>query len=69
MPQEIRTYAVEGMTCDHCRAAVEAEVGAVPGVIRATADPASGALTVAGVAIDDRAIAAAVVEAGYEVAP
>ena len=26
------TYAVRGMTCEHCRAAVREEVGAIPGV-------------------------------------
>jgi len=28
----IATYAVSGMTCDHCVAAVKKEVSAVPGV-------------------------------------
>jgi copper chaperone CopZ len=61
---------VTGMTCGHCVAAVEAEVGAVPGVVRATADLGSGRLEVIGdAAVDPAAVKAAVEEAGYEVAP
>ena len=36
-----RSYVVEGMTCQHCTAAVEEEVGAVPGVVAVTADLAT----------------------------
>lgn len=61
------TYAVTGMTCDHCRQAVEAEVGGVPGVITVTADVAAGVVRVEGGA-DTAAVRAAIVVAGYEVA-
>ncbi len=61
------TYAVTGMTCDHCRRAVEAEVGGVSGVITVTADVATGAVRVEGVA-DAAAVRAAIVVAGFEVA-
>lgn len=32
------TYRVEGMSCAHCKAAVEDELGKLPGVERADAD-------------------------------
>lgn len=62
-----RVYEVSGMTCGHCRQAVAEEVGAVAGVAGVEVDLASGRVTVRGEAIDDRAVAAAVEEAGYEV--
>lgn len=58
-------YAVEGMTCAHCTAAVAEEVGAVPGVVDVQVDLASGALRVRGEDVDPAAVAAAVAEAGY----
>ena len=62
------TYAVTGMTCDHCVRAVEAEVGQLPGVASVSADLASGVLTVRSeTAVDAAAVRAAVEEAGYEV--
>ena len=63
------TYAVEGMTCDHCVRAVSAEVAKVSGVTGVDVDLATGALTVASEGpLDDDAVRAAVEEAGYEVA-
>jgi copper chaperone CopZ len=62
-----RTYVVEGMTCGHCKAAVEQEVGAVTGVNEVRVDLASGRVTVVGDGVDDDAVAAAVDEAGYSV--
>lgn len=32
------TYKVEGMSCAHCKAAVEKELGKVPGIERSLAD-------------------------------
>lgn len=61
------TYQVTGMTCDHCKAAVEDHVGAVPGVTAVAANPATGTVLVEGDA-DDRLVRDAIVEAGYEVA-
>jgi copper chaperone len=62
------TYRVEGMTCGHCVAAVESEVGAIAGVTSATADLASGRLDVtADQDVDAAQVQAAVAEAGYEV--
>jgi len=60
-------YSVTGMTCDHCRRAVESGVGGVPGVISVAADVATGAVRVEG-DTDDAAVRAAIVDAGYEVA-
>ncbi len=65
-----RTYAVAGMTCGHCVAAVTEEVAKVAGVTAIEVDLESGRLDVtADGPIDDAAIAAAVDEAGYEVVP
>jgi len=62
-----RTYAVAGMSCGHCRAAVADRVGALAGVREVRVDLESGSLRVAGEAFTDEAVAAAVAEAGYEV--
>lgn len=62
-------FTVTGMTCAHCVAAVEAEVGAVPGVAAVRADLASGHLEVrADPSVDPAAVRAAVEEAGYGLA-
>jgi copper ion binding protein len=64
------TFRVEGMTCDHCRHAVTAEVGAVPGVQAVTVDVPAGTVTVsADQPVDQSDIAAAVDEAGYTLLP
>ena len=62
-----REFVVEGMTCAHCSAAVAEEVGAVAGVSGVEVDLETGRLSVRGEGLDDAAIAAAVVEAGYAV--
>lgn len=64
-----QTYAVEGMTCAHCVAAVREEVGQVPGVSSVDVDLAAGAVTVTGESVDTAAVAAAVEEAGYVLTP
>ena len=64
------TYTVVGMTCDHCERAVAEEVGGVEGVTAVAVDLASGTVTVQSDAVvEDAAVAAAVIEAGYEVTP
>ncbi|MFC4605151.1 heavy-metal-associated domain-containing protein [Rhodococcus kronopolitis] len=64
------TYTVTGMTCQHCVASVTEEVGAVPGVTAVRVDLDSGRLDVTSEApVSAHAIAAAVDEAGYELAP
>lgn len=62
----VQTYAVEGMTCGHCAAAVTREVGAVADVTDVSVDVAAKTVTVTAVTEPaDAAIAAAVDEAGY----
>ena len=51
------TYAVTGMTCEHCAAAVTEEVSAVE----------AGTVVVSGDGFDDDLVRAAVDEAGYAV--
>ncbi|HST66961.1 MAG TPA: heavy metal-associated domain-containing protein [Mycobacteriales bacterium] len=60
------TYAVSGMTCEHCVRSVTEEVSEVPGVTAVEVDLATGRLTVTGAA-EDGAVRAAVAEAGYQV--
>jgi copper chaperone len=62
------SYTVSGMTCGHCVAAVESEVGRVAGVTDVTVDLETGRLAVTGEGpIDDTLIKEAVDEAGYQV--
>ncbi|GAA4237152.1 copper ion binding protein [Streptosporangium album] len=62
------TYTVKGMTCGHCVSSVTEEVSEVSGVTGVEADLATGLVTVdSDGPVDAAAIAAAVVEAGYEV--
>ena len=60
-------YEVTGMTCAHCQAAVQAEVGAVPGVTGVQVDVTTGRVEVHGDA-DAAAVRAAIKEAGYATA-
>jgi copper chaperone len=62
------TYAVEGMTCEHCVRSVTEEVSEVAGVASVAVDLTSGRLVVEGSGVDDAAVRAAVDEAGYSVA-
>lgn len=63
------SYHVTGMTCGHCVAAVTEEVGRLPGVRHVRVDLASGLVTVTSDGVlDESAVAAAVSEAGYELA-
>lgn len=61
------TYTVAGMTCGHCVAAVNEEVGQIDGVTDVDVDLASGRLTVVSESpLDHESVRAAVEEAGYE---
>ncbi|MCX4471928.1 Copper chaperone CopZ [Micromonospora sp. MW-13] len=63
------TYTVIGMTCSHCVNSVSTEIRQIPGVTDVQVDLASGAVTVTSDRpLDDAAVAAAVDEAGYELA-
>lgn len=62
------TFNVTGMTCDHCVASVREEVAKVDGVTGVDVELATGAVTVeSDRPVDERAVSAAVGEAGYEV--
>ena len=64
-----QTYTVTGMTCDHCVRAVSQEIERLPGVTAVDVDLSTGRVTVCSAAqLDDDAVAAAVDEAGYELA-
>ena len=61
------TYAVEGMSCEHCVNAVTTEVKNVAGVTDVAVDLTDGTVRVTSTAaLDDAAVAAAIDEAGYE---
>jgi len=63
---EIKTFAVEGMTCGHCTKAVHDELVSVPGVSSVDADLDTKIVTVTGNGLDEQALRSAIVEAGYE---
>ena len=63
---ETRLYVVPGMHCGHCVAAVVEEVSSVAGVESVTVDLETKRVEVAGAALEDAAIRAAIEEAGYE---
>jgi copper chaperone len=64
-----KTLSVEGMSCGHCKAAVEEELGKLSGVEYSNADPRKGTVEVrydeGQVTTDD--LKGAVEEAGYTV--
>jgi copper chaperone len=61
------TYSVPDVSCGHCRAAITAEVGMVPGVASVDVDLQAKRVTVAGEGVDEAAVRAAIDEAGFEV--
>ena len=61
-------YHVPGMHCAHCESAVIEEISEVTGVSSVDVDLERKLVAVAGEALDDRALRAAIEEAGYEVA-
>ena len=64
-----QSFHVAGMTCGHCVSAIQQEVGAIPGVDGVDVDLASGAVNVtSGRPLSTEEVAAAVDEAGYELA-
>jgi copper chaperone len=66
MTTDTKTYSVPGMTCDHCKAAIEKEILPLDGVEGVQIDIDSKKVTVTGG--DDTAIVAAIDTAGYAVA-
>ncbi|HEV2712665.1 MAG TPA: heavy-metal-associated domain-containing protein [Gaiellaceae bacterium] len=65
---ETKTYTVPGMHCRHCVAAVTEELEALQGVESVHVDLHTKLVAVTGEALDDRALRAAIGDAGYEVA-
>lgn len=63
---ETTIFRVSGMSCDHCKRAIQEEVGRVAGVTAVDVDLDTKLVTVHGDAPDD-ALRAAIDEAGYEV--
>jgi copper chaperone len=66
MSTETLTYRVDGMTCDHCKAAVNEEVAKVAGVEAVDVDLDTKLVQVFGDGVDHAAVVAAVDEAGYD---
>jgi copper chaperone len=62
-----RVYSVPGVSCEHCRAAIEGEVGRIDAVEQVSVDLSAKEVTVTGSA-DDAAVRAAIDAAGYDVA-
>ncbi|ONM48306.1 heavy-metal-associated domain-containing protein [Nocardia donostiensis] len=63
------TYTVTGMTCGHCVNSVKTEIGKIDGVTSVDVDLASGRVRIDSTApVADTDVAAAVDEAGYELA-
>ena len=60
------TYAVPGVSCGHCRTAIEEEVRQVPGVDSIDVDLDARRVSVRGSGLDDKALRAAIDEAGYD---
>jgi copper chaperone len=66
MSIETLTYRVDGMTCDHCKAAVNGEVAKVSGVQTVDVELDPKLVRVSGDGVDHDAVVAAIDEAGYD---
>ena len=60
-------YAVSGISCEHCRRAISGEVTRIAGVSAVDVDLQDKLVTVTGDDLDDRAVRAAIDEAGYDI--
>jgi copper chaperone CopZ len=60
------TYSVPGISCDHCKRAIEIEVSSVAAVESVDVDVDAKLVTVVGG--DDAAIRTAIDDAGYDIA-
>ena len=65
---ETVTYVVPAIHCAHCAASIREEVSDVEGVDEVAVDLDMKVVTVSGSDLDDAALRAAIVEAGYEAA-
>ncbi len=67
MTTSIETFAVLGMSCQHCIDAVTAEVGRIAGVEQVDVDLGAGTVRVTSHgAVDHAGVRAAIEEAGFE---
>ncbi len=66
--RERRSFRVEGMSCEHCVAAVSSEISAIAGVSAVEVDLASGRVLVSGAGVQAEQVREAVEEAGYTLA-
>ena len=62
------TYSVPGVSCGHCKQAIEGEVSQVQGVESVDVDVDAKTVRITGESLDEAAVVAAIDEAGYEVA-
>ena len=62
---ETLTYSVPAIHCTHCEMSIREEVSEVEGVDEVAVDLESKLVTVTGRRLDDAALRAAIVEAGY----
>ncbi len=70
IPTGTSHFEVTGMTCDHCAKAVTREISALPGVHEVRVTLATGDVSVThATPLDREQVAAAVDEAGYQLAP
>jgi copper chaperone CopZ len=65
---ETMTYDVPAIHCAHCAMSIREEVSEVEGVDEVDVDLETKLVTVRGSGLDDGALRAAIVEAGYEAA-
>jgi copper chaperone len=65
---ETVTYVVPAIHCAHCAMSIREEVSEVEGVDDVAVDLDAKVVTVSGSDLDDAAVRAAIVEAGYEAA-
>jgi copper ion binding protein len=62
------TYSVPGISCEHCRTAIDTEVSRLEGVTTVDVDLEAKKVAVTGPGLDDDAIRSAIDDAGYDVA-
>ena len=62
------TYSVPAIHCAHCAMSIREEVSEVDGVEQVDVDLETKVVQVSGTGVDDAAVRAAIVEAGYEAA-
>lgn len=69
VPTVAQKFTVTGMTCSHCERAVTAELSKLDGVTRVAVDVAAGTVITESVdTLPIDAVAAAIHDAGYELA-